>query len=83
MSNGLKQTKLPVVIKWDDESTINELVTNDKFFVSNWLPQNDILAHPKVKAYVSHGGLLSTTEAVYHGVPIVGMPIFGDQRMNI
>lgn len=81
--NGLKQTKLPVVIKWDDESTINELIPKDKFYASNWLPQNDILAHPKVKAYVTHGGLLSTTEAIYHGVPIVGMPIFADQRSNI
>lgn len=80
---GLKQIKLPVVIKWDDESTINELIPKDKFYASNWLPQNDILAHPKVKAYVTHGGLLSTTEAIYHGVPIVGMPIFGDQRINI
>lgn len=36
-----------------------------------------------MKAFISHGGLLSTTESVYHGVPIVGIPIFGDQKMNI
>lgn len=23
------------------------------------------------------------TEAVYHGVPILGIPIFGDQKMNV
>ncbi|XP_063704743.1 LOW QUALITY PROTEIN: UDP-glycosyltransferase UGT5-like [Culicoides brevitarsis] len=80
---GLKKTKLPVIIKWDDESTIQEFSSKTKFFASNWLPQNDILANPKVKAYVTHGGLLSTTEAVYHGVPIVGIPIFGDQSNNI
>lgn len=33
-------------------------------------------------AFYSHCGLLSTTEAVYHGVPIVGMPVFGDQPAN-
>lgn len=35
-----------------------------------------------MKAFVSHGGLLSTIEAIYHGVPILGIPIFGDQKMN-
>jgi glucuronosyltransferase len=33
--------------------------------------------------FVSHGGLLGTIEAVYAGVPIVGIPMFGDQPMNI
>jgi glucuronosyltransferase len=33
--------------------------------------------------FVSHGGLLGTIEAVYAGVPMVGIPMFGDQPMNI
>lgn len=40
-------------------------------------------AHPNVKLFISHGGLLGTTEAVYEGVPILSMPIFGDQMTNI
>lgn len=36
-----------------------------------------------MKLFISHGGLLSTIEAVYHGVPIIGIPIFGDQQKNI
>jgi len=32
---------------------------------------------------MTHGGLLSTQEAVYHGVPILGIPMFGDQDLNM
>uniref|UniRef100_A0A8C4BAU0 UDP-glucuronosyltransferase n=1 Tax=Denticeps clupeoides TaxID=299321 RepID=A0A8C4BAU0_9TELE len=49
----------------------------------NWLPQNDLLGHPKVKAFVAHGGTNGVQEALYHGVPVVGIPLFNDQHDNL
>lgn len=33
--------------------------------------------------FISHGGLIGTQEAVFHGVPIIGVPIYGDQYNNL
>lgn len=40
-------------------------------------------AHPNMKLFISHGGLLGITEAVYEGIPVLGIPVFGDQWANI
>jgi len=48
----------------------------------DWLPQNDLLAHKDIKAFVSHVGHNSLYEAAYHGVPLVAFPLYGDQHPN-
>uniref|UniRef100_A0A3B3TTL5 UDP-glucuronosyltransferase n=1 Tax=Poecilia latipinna TaxID=48699 RepID=A0A3B3TTL5_9TELE len=51
--------------------------------VYDWIPQNDLLGHPKTKAFITHGGTNGIYEAIYHGVPMVGIPMFGDQPDNM
>nr|XP_015838844.1 PREDICTED: 2-hydroxyacylsphingosine 1-beta-galactosyltransferase isoform X2 [Tribolium castaneum] len=81
--NALLQTfaklKQKILWKWEDEDLPGK-PPNVK--VAKWLPQQDILAHPNVKLFITHGGQSSTTETIYHGVPILGIPIFGDQKIN-
>ncbi|KAM9486444.1 UDP-glucuronosyltransferase 1-2-like isoform 2-T2 [Clarias gariepinus] len=48
-----------------------------------WLPQNDLLAHPKAKVFITHGGSHGTYEGICNGVPMVMIPLFGDQRDNV
>jgi len=47
-----------------------------------WLPQRHLLAHPATALFVSHGGQASVFEAIYNEVPLLLLPLFGDQPRN-
>lgn len=68
-------------VLWKFEADLPQ--KSDNVYISKWLKQADILAHPNVKLFITHGGLLSTIEAVFNGVPMVGIPVFADQKMNM
>ncbi|CAG7833890.1 unnamed protein product [Allacma fusca] len=71
--------KQRVIWKWNS-GQMDNIPSNVK--LSSWLPQQDILGHPNVKIFITHGGLLSTQEAAYHGVPLLAIPVFADQDLN-
>ncbi|KAI5644652.1 UDP-glucoronosyl and UDP-glucosyl transferase domain-containing protein [Phthorimaea operculella] len=50
--------------------------------IGKWFPQSDVLFHPNIKVFVTQGGLQSTDEALTAGVPMVGIPMLGDQAAN-
>jgi glucuronosyltransferase len=53
-----------------------------RILTSKWIPQNDLLGHEKTKLFISHCGKNGQYEALYHGVPILCLPIYGDQPYN-
>merc|ERR1719318_246247 len=77
--SAFSKLKQRVIWKWDEE--MPEASSN--VFVSSWLPQQSLLAHKNVKLFITHGGAGSFQEAVCHETPMVGIPMDGDQQMNI
>lgn len=59
---------------WKFESEPHELPIppSKNVMIGKFLPQNDILANPKVVAFITHSGLLSTHESLYHATPMIG-----------
>ena len=43
----------------------------------------DLLAHPNLKVFVTHGGIGSLSEAIYHKASLVGIPFSNDQKPNL
>ncbi|XP_037914896.1 UDP-glucosyltransferase 2-like isoform X1 [Hermetia illucens] len=68
-----------VLWKWENE-TIPRKPSN--VHIRKWMPQREILCHPNVKVFLSHGGLMGSSEAAYCGVPVILTPMYGDQFLN-
>lgn len=44
---------------------------------------SSVPGHPLTKAFITHGGTNGLYEAIYHGIPMVGIPMFADQHDNL
>ncbi|MBN3286148.1 UD2A2 glucuronosyltransferase, partial [Polyodon spathula] len=79
---ALAFAQLPQKIIWRYIGERPQNLGNNTLLVK-WLPQNDLLGHPKTRAFVAHGGTNGIYEAIYHGVPVVGLPLLFDQFDNL
>ena len=70
--------RLSVIWKLKDKG----VCSNDNILILPWIPQNDLLADSRVKLFISHGGLNSLIESIYHSKPLIIFPLGLDQPGN-
>ncbi|XP_012864288.1 PREDICTED: UDP-glucuronosyltransferase 1-2-like isoform X1 [Dipodomys ordii] len=73
--------QIPQTVLWSYAGSRPSNLAKNTILVK-WLPQNDLLGHPKTRAFVTHCGSHGIYEAICNGVPMVMMPLMGDQLDN-
>uniref|UniRef100_A0A251T1U6 Putative UDP-glucuronosyl/UDP-glucosyltransferase n=1 Tax=Helianthus annuus TaxID=4232 RepID=A0A251T1U6_HELAN len=72
------------LVSKDDDKLPSELEngTKERGYLVGWAPQEDVLAHPALGAFLTHNGWNSTLESIVAGIPMVSWPFFADQQIN-
>ena len=60
-----------------NELNVHKLPNN--VYVTKWVNQNDLLGDDRVKCFITHGGINSVAEAVYHNKPMIVLGVGLDQ----
>ncbi|XP_077301175.1 uncharacterized protein LOC143921698 [Arctopsyche grandis] len=76
---AFRELPFTILWKWEDEFLPDK---PDNVYTMKWLPQQDILAHPNVIAFISQGGHQSLEEAIHYNVPVICLPFVIDQKSN-
>ena len=83
--NGLQSTRYSAVwsLRLANRYILDGLqIDSLRIFISDWVPQIQLLQHPVVAMAIVHGGTGGVTETLYNGVPIIVIPYGGDQHGN-
>ncbi|CAD5224037.1 unnamed protein product [Bursaphelenchus okinawaensis] len=71
-----------VKLSKNDQRNADYAAKYDNVYVNDWIPQAGVLAHPRLKLFVSHGGYNSIIEAATFSVPMMLIGIVFDQPRN-
>ncbi|CAJ0596117.1 unnamed protein product [Cylicocyclus nassatus] len=79
----------PYKIVWQTNSPTDALLWTrnvsvpENVVLTPWAPIKQILAHPNLQYLICHGGINTINELLLFGVPVVGVPLQGDQGSNL
>ncbi|WJD83828.1 macrolide family glycosyltransferase [Priestia megaterium] len=75
---AFQESKATVVLSVGKQTDIRQFKDiPPNFIVRNYVPQLEILQQADV--FITHGGMNSSSEGLYFGVPLVVIPVMGDQ----
>lgn len=86
LADALQESQIPFLWSFrgnPEEELPKRLLESGKGKIVPWAPQGQILMHSSVGAFMTHGGWNSVLESIVGGVPIIGRPFLGDQRLNL
>ncbi|KAH7696985.1 CBN-UGT-47 protein [Aphelenchoides avenae] len=66
----------------EDNETAELAQGYPNIYVTSWAPQPQLLAHPRLRTFATHGGYNSLIESARHGVPLLLTGFFADQERN-
>uniref|UniRef100_A0A1I7Y4G3 glucuronosyltransferase n=1 Tax=Steinernema glaseri TaxID=37863 RepID=A0A1I7Y4G3_9BILA len=71
---------LQFIVRYDGADL--DAICPENVYLGKWIPQADLLQHPKTRAFITHGGYNSLQESINAAKPVVTIPLFGDQHRN-
>ncbi|PEA83089.1 macrolide family glycosyltransferase [Bacillus pseudomycoides] len=75
---AFENTDHTVVMSIGEKTQISDLGEIPKnFIVKNYVPQTEVLKYTKL--FITHGGMNSTNEGLYYGIPLIVIPQSADQ----
>ncbi|CAG9799735.1 unnamed protein product [Chironomus riparius] len=77
--NTFKRLKYDFIWKFENDDLPEK---PENVMIQKWLPQADLLAHPNIKLFITHGGQQSMEETIDRAVPTIVIPFIGDQPAN-
>uniref|UniRef100_A0A1I7U6S5 glucuronosyltransferase n=1 Tax=Caenorhabditis tropicalis TaxID=1561998 RepID=A0A1I7U6S5_9PELO len=83
LANSMKRfPDVTFIWKYEDDDIDSFAQGIENIYFSKWVPQKELLADPRVSAFMTHAGLGSVNEVSYLGKPTIMCPLMSDQMRN-